>query len=69
MSSLNVGLKQAAYTGVILHAGKSENGETKNYLAGSTSGNVLEVTVPNGTQAMAYAILDGLKKRGYRYQP
>lgn len=68
MQSLEVGLKQAAITGVLLHAGQNSKGEAINYLAG-TDTNVLEVTVPNGTKAIAQTILDGLKKRGYRYQP
>lgn len=68
MQSLEVGLKQATITGVLLHAGQNSKGEAINYLAG-TDTNVLEVTVPNGTKAIAQTILDGLKKRGYRYQP
>lgn len=68
MQTLEVGLKQAVFTGVLLHAGKNSKGEAINYLAG-TDTNVLEVTVPNGTKAIAQTILDGLKKRGYRYQP
>ena len=68
MQSLEVGLKQATITGVLLHAGQNAKGEAIDYLAG-TDTNVLEVTVPNGTKAIAQTILDGLKKRGYRYQP
>lgn len=68
MQILEVGLKQAVFTGVLLHAGQNAKGEAIDYLAG-TDTNVLEVTVPNGTKAIAQTILDGLKKRGYRYQP
>lgn len=68
MSTLEVGLKQETFTGVLLHAGRNAKGETIDYLTG-TDTNVLEVNVPNGTKAMAQSILDGLKKRGYRYQP
>ena len=68
MQSLEVGLKQATITGVLLHAGQNAKGEAIDYLAG-TDTNVLEVTVPNGTKAIAQTILDGLKMRGYRYQP
>lgn len=68
MQSLEVGLKQATITGVLLHAGQDAKGEAVDYLAGNDT-NVLEVTVPNGTLAIAQSILDGLKKRGYRYQP
>lgn len=68
MQSLEVGLKQATITGVLLHAGQSESGQTIDYMAG-TEGNVLEVNLPGGSQAKAQAILDSLKLRGYRYQP
>lgn len=69
MYALDVGLKQAAFTGVLLHAGKDDDGNDLDYMAGTTSGQVLEVTVPNGNLVMAYNILDRVKKRGYRYQP
>ena len=68
MQTLEVGLKQAVFTGVLLHAGQNAKGEAIDYLAG-TDTNVLEVNVPNGTKAIAQTILDGLKMRGYRYQP
>ena len=68
MQTLEVGLKQAVFTGVLLHAGQNAKGKAIDYLAG-TDTNVLEVTVPNGTKAIAQTILDGLKLRGYRYQP
>lgn len=69
MSSLEVGLKQAAFTGVILHAGQDESGNAIDYLAGNTNGNTLELDIPDGTKAMAQMVLDGLQKRGYQYQP
>lgn len=69
MRTLDVGQKQAAYTGVIVHAGQTEDGQSIDYSVGSDSGSVLEVTVPNGTLALAYMLLDKLKLRGYRYQP
>lgn len=69
MASLELGLKKDVISGVILHAGQTDSGETLDFTAGSTSGEVLEVTVPHGDQEMAQTILDGLKKRGFRYQP
>ena len=69
MRTLDVGQKQAAYTGVIVHAGQTEDGQSIDYSVGNDTGSVLEVTVPNGTLALAYALLDKLKLRGYRYQP
>lgn len=69
MQSLDLGTKKAAYTGVLLHAGKSEDGKDVDYMAGNESGQVIEVTIPNGTLALAYDILDRVKKRGFRYQP
>lgn len=68
MQTLNVGQRWGVFTGVSLLAGQSESGETLEYFVG-TDGNVLEVDVPGGTRQMAQTILDGLKKRGYRYQP
>jgi len=69
MRTLDVGQKQAAYTGVIVHAGQTEDGQAIDYSVGNDTGSVLEVTVPNGTLALAYILLDKLKLRGYRYQP
>lgn len=68
MSNLEVGLKQGAVTGVLLHAGQSESGQTLDYMVGTT-GNVLEVNLPGGTRANAASILANLRLRGYRYQP
>ena len=69
MRTLDVGQLQAAYTGVIVHAGQNANGEEIVYSVGNDTGSVLEVTVPNGSYALAYALLDKLSLRGYRYQP
>lgn len=69
MRTLDVGQKQAAYTGVIVHAGQTKDGQSIDYSVGNDTGSVLEVTVPNGTLALAYMLLDKLKLRGYRYQP
>jgi len=69
MRTLDVGQKQAAYTGVIVHAGQTEDGQSIDYSVGNDTGSVLEVTVPNGTLALAYMLLDKLKLRGFRYQP
>lgn len=69
MRAIDVGQLQAAYTGVIVHAGQNANGEEIVYSVGNDTGSVLEVTVPNGSYALAYALLDKLKLRGYRYQP
>ena len=69
MRSLHVGEELASYTGVIIHTGLNANGKEITYSAGSSSGYVLEVTNPIGTQQMAYSILAGLKLRGSKYQP
>ena len=69
MRTIDVGQKQAAYTGVIVHAGQTEDGQSIDYSVGTDSGSVLEVNVPNGSYALAYMLLDKLKLRGYRYQP
>ena len=69
MRTLDVGQLQPAYTGVIIHSGQNGDGQEIDYSAGDDTGSVLEVNVPNGTPALAYALLDKLKLRGYRYQP
>ena len=69
MQSLAVGRKLDSYTGVLIHAGQSSDGSAIDYFAGNSSGYVLEIDNPLGTQAMAQTILDGLKLRGTRYQP
>lgn len=69
MATLNVGKQLTGYTGVIIHTGLSANGSNIDYSAGNSSGYVLELTNPVGTQAMAYNILSSLKLRNTKYQP
>lgn len=69
MRTLDVGQRQAAYTGVVVHSGQSADGEELVYSVGDDTGSVLDVNVPNGSYALACALLDKLKFRGYRYQP
>lgn len=69
MRTLDIGKKRAAYTGVIVHSGQTEDGQEIDYSVGDDTGSVLEVTVPNGSLALAYMLLDKLKLRGYQYQP
>lgn len=69
MRTLDVGQRQAAYTGVVVHSGQSADGEELVYSVGDDTGSVLDVNVPNGSYALACALLDKLKLRGYRYQP
>ena len=69
MRTLDVGQRQAAYTGVVVHSGQSADGEELVYSVGDDTGSVLDVNVPNGSYSLACALLDKLKLRGYRYQP
>ena len=69
MRTLDVGRLQPAYTGVIIHSGQNGDGQEIDYSVGDDTGSVLEVTVPNGSFELAYALLDKLKLRGYQYQP
>lgn len=69
MHSLQVGRLIPSYTGVIIKAGASENGDSAEYSAGDDSGYVLTVENPWGTQEQADAILAALKLRGTKYQP
>ena len=69
IGTLYLGRKLDAYTGVTIHTGMNSNGNEVVYSAGDSSGYVLEVNNPLGTQEMAYAILAGLKLRSVRYQP
>ena len=69
MQSLEVGREIASYTGVIVHAGQDASGNTINYSAGDSTGYVLEVDNPIGTQQMADCILAGLRLRGISYKP
>ena len=70
LKNLDIGKEIDGYGGVILHAGKTEEGQDIEYTAGDLSGNsgyVLEAENPIGTQEMANNILSRLS--GYRYQP
>ena len=69
MSALEIGRKLDAYTGVVVNTGINDNGNEIVYSSGNSTGYVLEVDNPVGTQGMADAILAGLKLRGARYQP
>lgn len=68
INTLNIGRKLPLFTGVIIHAGQNDEGDTLDYSAGTDTGYVLEVDNPIGTQQMADSILAGLKLRGIRYQ-
>ena len=67
--TLDIGRKLDAFTGVVVHAGQDASGNEITYSAGDSTGYVLEVNNPIGTQEMADSVLAGLKMRGYRYQP
>lgn len=69
VKSLYLGRKLSSYTGVIIHTGLNSNGKEITYSAGNSSGYVLELDNPIGTQEMAYAILASLKLRSVSYQP
>lgn len=69
MQSLEVGRQISAYTGVVVHAGQDGNGNEIIYSAGNTTGYVLDVDNPIGTQRMADGILAALKLRGIKYNP
>lgn len=58
---------QPAYTGVRIYVGKDNDGVDLYYSAGTTTGSVLEIQNPWGTQAMANAILSTIS--GYSYRP
>ena len=69
MQKLKLGDKISSYTGVSVDAGIGADGKKRSYFAGSTSGYVLEVENPFGSQQMAVRILASLKARGASYQP
>lgn len=69
ITTLDVGRKLDAYTGVVIHAGKDDEGNDLVFSAGTTSGYVLEIDNPLATPEMAGAILASLKLRSSRYQP
>ena len=56
-------------TGVIIHAGMNDSGEDVMYSSGDSTGYVLEVDCPTGSQDVADGVLASLKLRGFRYQP
>ena len=58
---------QPAFTGVRIHVGKDADNNDLYYSAGTTTGSVLELDNPWGTQAMANAILSTIS--GYQYRP
>lgn len=68
MQTLSVGRELASFTGVTIHVGQDSEGKEIVYSAGNNSGYVLDIDNPAGTQAMAYAILAGLKLRGAKYR-
>lgn len=69
ISSLTIGKKIDSVTGVIIHTGLNDGGEDITYSAGNSSGYVIEVNCPSGTQDIADNMLSVLKLRGYNYQP
>ena len=69
VKTLSIGKLFSAYTGVIIHAGQDSAGNELTYYAGDSTGYVLEIGNPLGTQEMAYNILSSLQLRGVRYQP
>ena len=69
MRSLTLGRPLDAYTGVVIRAGQDADGNDVTIAVGDSTGYVLEIDNPIGTQAMAYAILAGLRLRGARYRP
>ena len=66
--SIYLGKKSNAVTGVNLYVGQDANGTDIVYVAGDSTGFVLDVSNPFGTQSMANNILSSLKLRGFRYQ-
>ena len=58
---------QPAFTGVQIYVGKDEDNTDLYYSAGNSTGPVLEIENPWGTQAMANAILATIS--GYQYRP
>ena len=68
-ASFTKGRQLDAITGVIIHTGLNDSGEEVTYSAGNSTGYVLEVDCPTGSQIIANGILASLKLRGFRYQP
>lgn len=67
LASLDIGQKITAYTGVVLTA-EDADGNKVEYSAGDSSGYVLEVSDPVGTQQTANDIFNALSCRGATYQ-
>ena len=63
-----LGKKSNVVSGVSLYVGQSDDGSEIIYDAGDSTGLVLNVSTPVGTQAMAENILSALKLRGFQYQ-
>lgn len=71
LKNLDIGKEITGFGGVILHAGKTDEGQDIEYTAGDLSGNsgyVLETENPIGTQEMANAIFASLLLRGATYR-
>lgn len=65
--NLEVSEQFDGYSGVRIYVGTDDDGNKIIYESGSTSGRVLEINNPFGTQEMADNILAGIS--GYQYQP
>lgn len=71
LKNLDIGKEITGFGGVILHAGKTDEGQDIEYTAGDLSGNsgyVLETENPIGTQEMANAIFASMLLRGATYR-
>lgn len=66
---LNIGNELSAYSGVVIHAGQDSDGNEVEYSAGDSTGYVLDIDNPIGTQAMADNILADLQAHNAFYQP
>lgn len=65
---ISLGNRSEAVTGVNLYVGKDDSGNDIAYVAGDSTGFVLNASSPVGTQSMANNILSAVKLRGFRYQ-
>lgn len=66
--SISIGRNLGAVTGVRLFVGQDDEGNDIVYEAGNTSGCVIDVSNPMGSQVMANMILSQLALRGFQYQ-